>query len=133
MRNCAASAPQATRNADRSMLGNVQSAASAAPPPCIAEASSFRNRTGVQNTMARDQMKSASLHSFHESHTEPPPPAPPPPTEGRIPFPTLVPQMLEPLGEDPKREGMRQTPGRMEAALKWPTPAHGLHVDQGIG
>src|SRR6266567_7001506 len=83
MRNCAASAPQATRNADRSMLGKVQSAASAAPPPCIAEASSFRNRTGVQNTMARDQMKSASLHSFHESHAEPPPPPPPPPPRDR--------------------------------------------------
>src|SRR6266487_6216030 len=89
MRNCAASAPQATRNADRSMLGNVQSAASAAPPPCIAEASSFRNRTGVQNTMARDQMKSASLHSFHESHAEPPPPPPPPPPRGRASLPAL--------------------------------------------
>jgi GTP cyclohydrolase IA len=30
--------------------------------------------------MARDQIKSASLHSFHESHTEPPP------TVVRIPF-----------------------------------------------
>src|SRR5437867_12142935 len=94
MRNCAASAPQATRNADRSMLGNVQSAASAAPPPCIAEASSFRNRTGVQNTMARDQMKSASLHSFHESHTEPPPPPPPPPTALRPPLPPPDPDVL---------------------------------------
>src|SRR6266700_3504119 len=93
MRNCAASAPQATRNADRSMLGNVQSAASAAPPPCIAEASSFRNRTGVQNTMARDQMKSASLHSFHESHAEPPPPPPPPPPGGPHPFQAPVPRV----------------------------------------
>jgi len=42
-------------------------------------------------------MKSASLHSFHESHTEP--------TEVRIPFQTLVHEMLEQLGEDPKREG----------------------------
>src|SRR6266581_2043064 len=133
MRNCAASAPQATRNADRSMLGNVQSAASAAPPPCIAEASSFRNRTGVQNTMARDQMKSSSLHSFHESHAEPPPPAPPPPTEVRIPFQTLVHEMLEQLGEDPKREGLRQTPARMEASLKWLTRGYGMNVDEVIG
>jgi len=36
--------------------------------------------------MARDQMKSASRHSFHESHTEPPPPPPPPPPEDRIPL-----------------------------------------------
>src|SRR2546422_8884722 len=48
MRNCAASAPQATRNADSSMLGNVHSAARAVPPACVAVASSFRNRTGVQ-------------------------------------------------------------------------------------
>src|SRR5436309_11541210 len=133
MRNCAASAPQATRNADGSMLGNGQSAASAAPPPCIAEASSFRNRTGVQNTMARDQMKSASLHSFHESHTEPPPPAPPPPPEVRIPFQTLVHEMLEQLGEDPKREGLRQTPARMEAPLKWLRRGFGRKVGGGVG
>src|SRR5213593_1622163 len=94
MRNCAASAPQATRNADNNMLGKVHSAPSAVPPACIAEASSFRNRTGVvQDTMARDQMKSASLHSFHESHTEPAS------SEGRIPFQTLVHEMLEQLGE----------------------------------
>src|SRR6266704_5301668 len=98
MRNCAASAPQATRNADRSMLGNVQSAASAAPPPCIAEASSFRNRTGVQNTMARDQMKSASLHSFHESHTEPPPSPPPPPPARAPPLHTPGPQKPQETG-----------------------------------
>src|SRR4029077_20751998 len=109
MRNCAASAPQATRNADRSMLGNVHSAASEVPPACVAEASSFRNRTGVQDTMARDQMKSTSLRSFHESHTEP--------AAVRIPFQTLVHEMLEQLGEDPKREGLRQTPGRVQASL----------------
>src|SRR5438477_502844 len=63
--------------------------------------------------MARDHMKSASLHSFHESHTEP--------TAVRIPFQTLVHEMLEQLGEDPKREGLRQTPARVEASLKWLT------------
>src|SRR6266550_1700378 len=48
MRNCAASAPQATRNAESSMAGKVHSAASAVPPACVAWASSFRNRTGAQ-------------------------------------------------------------------------------------
>jgi GTP cyclohydrolase I len=47
-------------------------------------------------------MKSASQHSFHESHT--------PPTVVRIPFETLVREMLEQIGEDPRREGLRQTP-----------------------
>src|SRR5881296_1715590 len=57
---------------------------------------------GPKLTMARDKMKSASLHSFHESHTEP--------TAVRIPFQTLVHEMLEQLGEDPTRDGLRQTP-----------------------
>src|SRR5207245_1137819 len=95
------------------------------PPACVAEASSFRNRTGVQDTMARDQMKSASLRSFHESHTEP--------TAVRIPFQTLVHEMLEQLGEDPKREGLRQTPARVEASLKWLTRGYGMNVDEVIG
>jgi len=75
--------------------------------------------------MARDKMKSASLHSFHESHTEP--------TEIRIPFQTLVHEMLEQLGEDPKREGLRQTPARVEASLKWLTRGYGMKVDEVIG
>src|ERR1041385_9442511 len=118
MRNCAASAPQATRNADSSMLGKVHSAASAVPPAWNASASTFRDRTGVQVTMARDKMKSASLRSFHEEHTAP--------TEIRIPFQTLVPEMLEQLGEDPTREGLRQTPARVEASLEWLT--RGYHM-----
>src|SRR5258708_15103957 len=120
MRNCAAYATQATRNADANMLGNVQSAASAVPPACVAERSSFRHRMGVQLTMARDQMKSASLHSFHESHTDPT-------AAVRSPFQTLVHEMLEQLGEDPKREGLRQTPARVEASLK------GLPRVSGVG
>lgn len=70
-------------------------------------------------------MKSASLHSFHEGHTEP--------TEIRIPFQTLVHEMLEQLGEDPKREGLRQTPARVEASLKWLTRGYGMKVDEVIG
>src|SRR5258706_2368122 len=126
MRNCAASAPQATRNADANMLGNVQSAASAVPPACVAERSSFRHRMGVQLTMARDQMKSASLHSFHESHTDPT-------AAVRSPFQTLVHEMLEQLGEDPKREGLRQTPARVEASLKWLTRGYGMDVEEVVG
>ena len=75
--------------------------------------------------MARDQMKSASLHSFHESHTEP--------TEVRIPFQRLVHEMLEQLGEDPKREGLRQTPARVEASLKWLTRGYGMDVEEVVG
>jgi len=77
--------------------------------------------------MARDQMKSASLHSFHESQTEPPP------TAVRIPFQTLVYEMLEQLGEDPKREGLRQTPARVEASLKWLTRGYGMDVEEVVG
>src|SRR5438093_10920414 len=120
MRNCAASAPQATRKADSSMLGNVQSAASAAPPPCIAAASSFRDRTGVQDTMVREH--------FHESHTEVPAPV-----ASGISFQELVHEMLEQLGEDPKREGLRHTPARVEASPKWLTRGYGMNVDEVIG
>jgi GTP cyclohydrolase IA len=77
--------------------------------------------------MARDQMKSASLHSFHESHTEPPP------TVVRIPFQKLIHEMLEQLGEDPEREGLRQTPARVEASLKWLTRGYGMDVEEVVG
>src|SRR5437773_2649391 len=80
---------------------------------------------GSNLTMARDKMKSASLHSFHETHTEP--------TEVRIPFQTLVHEILEQIGEDPTREGLRQTPARVEASLKWLTRGYGMNVDEVIG
>ena len=70
-------------------------------------------------------MKSSSLHSFHESHTEP--------TAVRIPFQQLVHEILEQLGEDPKREGLAQTPARVEASLKWLTRGYGMDVDEVIG
>src|SRR6266700_6105502 len=96
---------------------------------CLPPASPRRVALGIARgsklTMPRDQMTSASLHSFHESHTEP--------TEVRIPFQTLVHEMLEQLGEDPKREGLRQTPARMEASLKWLTRGYGMNVDEVIG
>jgi len=75
--------------------------------------------------MGRDKIKSASLHSFHESHTEP--------TVVRIPFEQLVHEMLEQLGEDPKREGLQQTPARVEASLKWLTRGYQMAVEDVIG
>jgi len=70
-------------------------------------------------------MKSSSHHSFHESHT--------PPTAVRIPFEQLVKEMLEQLGEDPSREGLRQTPARVEASLKWLTRGYDMSVEDVIG
>jgi len=75
--------------------------------------------------MGRDKIKSASLHSFHETHTEP--------TVVRIPFDSLVHEMLEQLGEDPKREGLRNTPARVEASLKWLTRGYQMSVQDVIG
>lgn len=75
--------------------------------------------------MGRDEIKSASRHSFHESHTEP--------TEVRIPFPQLVREMLEQLGEDPTREGLKNTPERVETSLKWLTRGYQMSVEQVIG
>jgi GTP cyclohydrolase I len=75
--------------------------------------------------MGRDKIKSASLHSFHEPHTDP--------TVVRIPFETLVREMLEQLGEDPARDGLKQTPARVEASLKWLTRGYGMAVEDVIG
>ena len=62
--------------------------------------------------MARDQMKSASLHSFHEGHVTPDDKHA---ADGPTPFETLVRDILLQIGEDPTREGLRQTPTRVEA------------------
>ncbi len=75
--------------------------------------------------MGRDEIKSASRHSFHEAHTEP--------AGARTPFETLVREMLEQLGEDPKRDGLRQTPARVAASLKWLTRGYGMAVEDVIG
>jgi len=78
--------------------------------------------------MGRDKMKPASLHSFHEEHVEPLPP------EGtETPFETLVRQLLKHLGEDPEREGLRQTPSRVAASLKWLTRGYDMSVADVIG
>src|SRR5439155_20885298 len=68
------------------------------------------------------EMKSASLHSFHEEQV--------PPTD---PFQPLVRGMLEQLGEDPEREGLRETPARVEASLKWLTRGYQMAVEDVIG
>ena len=75
--------------------------------------------------MGRDEMKSASHSSFHESHSAP--------TEVRIPFETLVREMLEHLGEDPTREGLQATPVRVEASLRWLTRGYTMSVEDVIG
>src|SRR5256886_17122022 len=72
--------------------------------------------------MGRDEMKSASLHSFHEEHVAP-----------TDPFQQLVRGMLEQLGEDPKREGLREPPARVEASLKWLTRGYQMDVEDVIG
>src|SRR6266576_777907 len=76
--------------------------------------------------MGRDKMKSASLHSFHEEHTEPLPPVPA--AGARTSFESLVREMLDQLGEDPSREGLRQTPARVETCLKWLTRGYHMSV-----
>ncbi len=81
--------------------------------------------------MRRDKMKSAGLHGAPDAHTAPPTPVP---TSGmRPPFDTLVREMLAQLGEDPMREGLRHTPARVEASLKWLTRGYHMEVADVIG
>src|SRR5437879_7384767 len=81
--------------------------------------------------MGRDKMKSASLHSFHEEHAEAVAPAAAP--EARSAFESLVREMLAQLGEDTAREGLRNTPARVEASLKWLTRGYHMAVADVIG
>jgi GTP cyclohydrolase I len=81
--------------------------------------------------MTRDKMKSAGLHGFPDERAAPPPAAPSPGV--RSPFETLVREMLTQLGEDPTREGLRQTPARVEASLKWLTRGYHMEVADVIG
>jgi len=64
-------------------------------------------------------------HSLHGAHSEP--------TATRRAFEQLVHEMLEQLGEDPKREGLQQTPARVEASLKWLTRGYQMSVEDVIG
>ena len=81
--------------------------------------------------MRRDKVKSSSLHSLHEEHVEPLPAATA--AAGRTPFEVLVRELLGLLGEDAAREGLRQTPARVEASLKWLTRGYGMSVADVIG
>ncbi len=83
--------------------------------------------------MARDQMKSASLHSFHEAHTAAPPGGTASDGGGEESFENLVKQMLEQLGEDPRRDGLLETPARVTASLKWLTRGYHMSVEDVIG
>ena len=74
--------------------------------------------------MGRDEIKSASLHSFHEDHTEPP-------DAGR--FEQLVHEMLGLLGENPEREGLQRTPARVALSLQWLTRGYQMSVEDVIG
>jgi len=75
--------------------------------------------------MGRDQIKSATRHSFHEPRADAAAPA--------IPFETLVREILAQLGEDPAREGLKATPARVEASLKWLTRGSAMSVEDVIG
>src|SRR5206468_11927710 len=81
--------------------------------------------------MGRDKMKSASLRSFHEEHTEPLPPVPA--AGARTSFESLVRDMLDQLGEHTSRQALRQTPARVETSLKWLTRGYHMSVADLIG
>ncbi|HMA45153.1 MAG TPA: GTP cyclohydrolase I FolE [Gemmatimonadales bacterium] len=76
--------------------------------------------------MGRDQIKSASQHSFHAAHA-----AAGPSPEGE--FEQLVHGILVQLGEDPTRDGLRDTPARVAASLRWLTRGYHMSVEDVIG
>ena len=77
--------------------------------------------------MGRDQIKSASRHGFHETHAA----AGPAPGEGD--FERLVHGILLQLGEDPTRDGLRDTPSRVAASLRWLTRGYQMSVEDVVG
>jgi GTP cyclohydrolase I len=48
-------------------------------------------------------------------------------------FRDLVRRMLELVGEDPKRDGLAQTPARVSEAMRWLTRGYGMSVEKMIG
>ncbi len=48
-------------------------------------------------------------------------------------FERLVREMIELLGEDPARDGLKATPSRVAASLQWLTRGYGLSVEDVIG
>jgi GTP cyclohydrolase I len=84
--------------------------------------------------MGRDKMKSASWPGFHGEPAEPPAPSSPAvPAGAQVAFETLIHDVLAHLGEDPAREGLRQTPARVVASLKWLTRGYEMSVADVIG
>ena len=77
--------------------------------------------------MGRDQIKSASRHSFHEAQAA----AGPAPAEGD--FERLVHGILLQLGEDLTRDGLRNTPARVAASLRWLTRGYQMSVEDVVG
>jgi len=49
------------------------------------------------------------------------------------PFGTDVRHILASLSEDPDREGLRRTPERVEASLRWLTRGYGMSVEGAVG
>jgi GTP cyclohydrolase I len=41
--------------------------------------------------------------------------------------------ILEAIGEDPDRQGLRRTPERVELALRWLTRGYGMSVQDVVG
>src|SRR2546427_13154481 len=85
--------------------------------PCLPPALPGRVALGIARgpklTMARDKMKSASLNSFHKAHTKP--------TAAPSPFPTLVHELLGPLGGNPTPDALRPPAAAANAAPNWRT------------
>lgn len=48
-------------------------------------------------------------------------------------FAFLIERQLELLGEDPRRQGLRRTPERVAAALRWMTRGYGQDVEHVVG
>jgi GTP cyclohydrolase I len=81
--------------------------------------------------MGRDKLKATRPPSVHANHAEPLAASSLP--EVGPSFETLVRGMLVLLEEDPSREGLRQTPARVEASLKWLTRGYHMSVADVIG
>jgi GTP cyclohydrolase I len=75
--------------------------------------------------MATDPVKSASRPALVDAGERP--------TEDATAFETLIRQLLEHLGENPDREGLRQTPVRVATSLRWLTRGYGMSVADVIG
>ncbi|HVH08393.1 MAG TPA: GTP cyclohydrolase I FolE [Gemmatimonadales bacterium] len=84
--------------------------------------------------MGHEKIKAASLHGLRKEPANPLEPAHPSsaPTT-RAPFEALVREMLTQLGEDPAREGLKQTPARVTASLSWLTRGYHMSVADVIG